>query len=56
MCAGVTRPQDAEEEIEVLRERPLAELEAAMANGELLPPALQTCVSAIAWLRAAGKL
>ena len=48
--------RDAEEEIEVLRERPLAELKKAMAEGELLPPSTQTCVSALAWLSAKGMM
>ena len=41
---------------QILREWPLAKLRTAMATGELLLPSLQTCVSALAWLRDAGKL
>ena len=48
--------RDAEEEIEILREWPLAQLRTAMAAGELLPPSAQTCVSALAWLREHGML
>ena len=48
--------RDAEEEIEILREWPLDKLKAAMANGELLLPSLQTCFSALRWLEANGRL
>lgn len=53
---GAPRARDAEEHIELIAQWPLASLEAAMANGELLPPSLQASVSAIAWLRKAGKI
>ena len=46
----------SEEEIEILREWPLDKLKAAMANGELLLPSLQTCFSALRWLEGHGRL
>ena len=50
------KARDAEEEIEILREWPLDKLKAAMANGELLLPSLQTCFSALRWLEGHGRL
>ena len=50
------RARDAEEDIEVLRGVPLTQLHAHMALGELLPPSVQTCVCALAWLREHGML
>eukprot|EP00325_Prymnesiales_sp_UTEX-LB-985_P003493 CAMPEP_0174705598 /NCGR_PEP_ID=MMETSP1094-20130205/8771_1 /TAXON_ID=156173 /ORGANISM="Chrysochromulina brevifilum, Strain UTEX LB 985" /LENGTH=139 /DNA_ID=CAMNT_0015903793 /DNA_START=164 /DNA_END=583 /DNA_ORIENTATION=- len=47
--------QDDEERI-VSFTLTLKELRTVMAEGELLPPSLQTCVSALEWLRSAGKL
>ena len=46
--------RDAEEHIELLPPTPLAELRLAMAAGELLPPSLQTCFSALEWLAKQG--
>lgn len=48
--------RDAEEDIEILREWPLARLAKAMANGDLMPPSTQACVSALAWLREHGMI
>jgi hypothetical protein len=53
---AVPGARDAEEKIEILREWPLERLRRAMAEGELLLPSLQTCVSALSWLRDAGRL
>ena len=44
--------RDAEEDIEVLSEWPLPRLREAMAAGDMTPPSVQTCVSALEWLKA----
>ena len=48
--------RDAEEQIEILSAWPLPKVIEAMETGELLLPSLQTCVSALAWLRRADML
>mgnify|MGYP003315873560 CR=1 FL=1 len=47
--------RDAEEHIDEVKTLTLPELRAAMAGGELLPPALQTCVCALERLRRESK-
>ena len=48
--------RDAEEHIQVLRGVSLERLREAMAGGEMLPPSVQTCVSALERLRREGLL
>jgi len=42
--------RDVEEYFESCERMPLAELRAALAQGEFLPPSMQTCFSAMEWL------
>ena len=48
--------RDAEEQIEILSEWPVQKVIEAMESGEMLLHSLQTCVSALAWLRRAEML